>query len=106
MTTAREYSAEDKKLFNEIKEGRTFDRDETLPPLYDKSLKNLLWMQGDSEYSGALGYMPWIQKAPDLKEKVLVAQIDQNRRDAQNERECCILRPDRLASYTRQDHEN
>ena len=38
--------------------------------------------------------------------KVLVAQIDQNRRDAQNERECCILRPDRLASYTRQDHEN
>jgi ring-1,2-phenylacetyl-CoA epoxidase subunit PaaA len=32
-------------------------------------------MQGDSEYAGALGYMPWIEKAPDVKEKVLVAQI-------------------------------
>jgi ring-1,2-phenylacetyl-CoA epoxidase subunit PaaA len=32
-------------------------------------------MQGDSEYSGALGYAPWVEKAPTLKEKVLVAQI-------------------------------
>lgn len=75
MTTAREYSAEDQKLFKEIKEGRTFDKGDELPPLYEKALKNLLWMQGDSEYSGALGYMPWIEKAPDVKEKVLVAQI-------------------------------
>src|SRR5690606_36297002 len=38
-------------------------------------LINLLWMQGDSEYSGDLGYQPWIAKAPDMREKVLVAQI-------------------------------
>lgn len=71
----QEYSQDDLKLFEEIKEGRTFDKDEQLPPLYEKHLKNLLWMQGDSEYAGALGYMPWIEKAPDVKEKVLVAQI-------------------------------
>ena len=78
MTTtvaAREYSQEDLALFEEIKNGRTFDKGEELPPLYKKHLMNLLWMQGDSEYSGALGYMPWIEKAPDVKEKVLVAQI-------------------------------
>ena len=71
----REYSAEDLALFKEIKGGRTFDRGEDLPPFYEKMLKKLLWMQADSEYSGALGYAPWIAKAPSVKEKVLVAQI-------------------------------
>ena len=71
----REYTQEQKDLFDEIAKGRTFDVDEKLPPFYEKMLKKLLWMQGDSEYSGALGYMPWIEKAPTLKEKVLVAQI-------------------------------
>ena len=73
--TKREYTQDQKDLFFEIEEGRTFDRGEELPPFYEKMLKKLLWMQGDSEYSGALGYMPWIEKAPNLKEKVLVAQI-------------------------------
>lgn len=72
---AREYTAEDKALFEEIKNGRTFDKGDEMPELYQKALLNLLWMQGDSEYSGALGYMPWIEKAPGLQEKVLVAQI-------------------------------
>lgn len=74
MATAT-YSTEENQLFEEIANGRTFDKGEELPPLYRKHLMNLLWMQGDSEYSGALGYMPWIEKAPELKEKVLVAQI-------------------------------
>lgn len=72
---AREYSAEELQLFEDIKNGKTFDKGDELPPLYEKMLTNLLWMQGDSEYSGALGYMPWIEKAPTIQEKVLVAQI-------------------------------
>lgn len=71
----RQYTPEEESLFAEIAAGRTFDKGEELPPVYRKHLMNLLWMQGDSEYSGALGYMPWIEKAPDVKEKVLVAQI-------------------------------
>lgn len=71
----RTYSPEDEKLFEAIKAGKTFDKGEELPALYEKQLKNLLWMQGDSEYAGALGYMPWIEKAPTVQEKVLVAQI-------------------------------
>ena len=73
--TKREYTKDQIHLFHEIEEGRMFDRGEELPPFYEKMLKKLLWMQGDSEYAGALGYMPWIEKAPTLKEKVLVAQI-------------------------------
>ena len=72
---ARQYTQEDLELFDDIQRGRSFDRDDERPALYDKMLKKLLWMQGDSEYSGALGYMPWIEKAPTLQEKVLVAQI-------------------------------
>lgn len=68
-------SVSDQQLFNDIKNGRTYDKGEELPPLYKKHLINLLWMQGDSEYSGALGYMPWIEKAPNVHEKVLVSQI-------------------------------
>lgn len=64
-----------RELFDEVARGRTFDADGGLPPFYEKMLKKLLWMQGDSEYSGALGYMPWIERAPSLREKVLVAQI-------------------------------
>lgn len=75
MSTAREYSKEDLKLFDEIKNGRTFKEGEELPETYRKNLLNLLWMQGDSEYAGALGYMPWIAKAPNAHERVLVAQI-------------------------------
>ena len=68
-------SKEEQVLFDEIKNGRSFDVSDELPPYYRKNLLKLLWMQGDSEYSGALGYMPWIAKAPTLQEKVLVAQI-------------------------------
>ncbi|RLA64595.1 MAG: hypothetical protein DRQ88_00620 [Epsilonproteobacteria bacterium] len=69
------YTSEEEKLFEEIRNGRTFDKGDELPPIYKKHLMNLLWMQGDSEYAGSLGYMPWIENAPTLMEKVLVAQI-------------------------------
>jgi ring-1,2-phenylacetyl-CoA epoxidase subunit PaaA len=72
---SKEYTNEDKKLFDDINNGKTFNEGEDLPELYRKKLLNLLWMQGDSEYSGALGYLPWIEKAPNIKSKVLVGQI-------------------------------
>jgi len=75
MIAAREYAPAELALFAEIENGRTFTNSEILPDFYRKNLLNLLWMQADSEYSGALGYQPWIAKAPNLKEKVLVAQI-------------------------------
>ena len=74
-TTTRSYAPEELKLFQDIKDGKTFEATDEMPAFYRKHLLNLLWMQGDSEYSGALGYMPYIEKAPTLQEKVLVAQM-------------------------------
>jgi ring-1,2-phenylacetyl-CoA epoxidase subunit PaaA len=71
----KSYTAEDLKLFEEIKNGKTFDHESEMPEIYRKNLLNLLWMQADSEYAGGLGYMPWIAKAPNAHERVLVAQI-------------------------------
>jgi ring-1,2-phenylacetyl-CoA epoxidase subunit PaaA len=71
----RQYTESDLKLFEEIKNGRTFDSNSEMPEIYRKNLLNLLWMQADSEYAGGLGYMPWIAKAPNAHERVLVAQI-------------------------------
>lgn len=73
--SAYTYTADEEKLFVDIKNGKTFNKGDQLHPFYRKHLLNLLWMQGDSEYAGALGYMPWIAKAPTVHEKVLVAQI-------------------------------
>mgnify|MGYP005686163423 CR=1 FL=1 len=72
---AYSYSADELKLFEDIKNGKTFEATDDMPAFYRKHLLNLMWMQGDSEYSGALGYMPWIEKAPTLQEKVIVAQM-------------------------------
>jgi ring-1,2-phenylacetyl-CoA epoxidase subunit PaaA len=69
------FTQEEEKLFQDIARGKKFDKTDALPPIYKKHLLNLLWMQGDSEYAGALGYMPWIAKAPNAHERVLVAQI-------------------------------
>ncbi len=71
----RAYTKEDLALFEDIKNGKTFDAKDEMPEIYRKNLLNLLWMQADSEYAGALGYMPWIAKAPNSHERVLVAQM-------------------------------
>lgn len=70
-----QYTEQDLALFEEIKNGKTFDANSDMPEIYRKNLLNLLWMQADSEYAGGLGYMPWIAKAPNAHERVLVAQI-------------------------------
>ena len=36
--------------------------------IYREHLTNLMMMQADSEMAGGFGYVPWIQKAPDIKE--------------------------------------
>src|SRR4051794_14391 len=42
---------------------------------YFDDLVNLMTMQADSELAGAFGYVPWIQKAPGVEEKLIVANI-------------------------------
>ncbi len=66
----------DEQAFLErIQRGEKIEADEPMPDEYRQNLINLLEMQADSELSGAYGYIPWIEKAPNIHEKLLVAQI-------------------------------
>lgn len=58
-----------------IEAGEKIEAGDPMPDEYRTNLLNLLEMQADSELSGAYGYIPWIEKAPDIHEKLLVAQI-------------------------------
>lgn len=63
------------KFAEEIQAGRKVEATDEMPEEYKKALINLMTQQADSELSGAYGYIPWIEKAPNIHEKLLVAQI-------------------------------
>lgn len=42
---------------------------------YFEDLVHLMTMQADSELAGAYGYQPWINRAPGIEEKLIVANI-------------------------------
>ncbi len=68
MVTAEEF-------VEKINTGTKIEANDEMSDEYRKALMNLLLQQADSELAGAYGYIPWIEKAPDIHEKVLVAQI-------------------------------
>lgn len=68
MITAEEFA-------QQIQQGRKIEAHDEMSDEYREALLNLLMQQADSELSGAYGYVPWIQKAPTIHEKLLVAQI-------------------------------
>lgn len=73
MTTSTTISEEE--FLKRIQSGEKIEADDPMPEEYRQNLINLLEMQADSELSGAYGYIPWIEKAPNIHEKLLVAQI-------------------------------
>lgn len=68
MLTAAEFT-------RQIQNGRKIEAHDEMSEEYREALINLMMQQADSELSGAYGYVPWIQKAPSIHEKLLVAQI-------------------------------
>lgn len=62
-------------FLEKIQSGQKIEPTDPMPEEYRTNLLNLLEMQADSELSGAYGYIPWIEKAPNVHEKLLVAQI-------------------------------
>jgi len=62
-------------LAEKIQKGHKVEAADEMPPEYREALVNLMMQQADSELSGAYGYVPWIEKAPNIHEKLLVAQI-------------------------------
>jgi ring-1,2-phenylacetyl-CoA epoxidase subunit PaaA len=63
------------ELVSKIQAGHKVEANDAMPPEYREALLNLMMQQADSELSGAYGYIPWIEKAPSVHEKLLVAQI-------------------------------
>jgi ring-1,2-phenylacetyl-CoA epoxidase subunit PaaA len=65
----------EEEFLQRIQNGEKIESTDPMPDEYKENLLNLLEMQADSELSGAYGYIPWIEKAPNVHEKLLVAQI-------------------------------
>ena len=62
-------------VFDRVAHGDRIARREEMSQEYFDDLINLMTMQADSELAGAFGYVPWIQKAPGVEEKLIVANI-------------------------------
>lgn len=75
MGTTLKNSADVEQFYERIINGELIEAEDAMPEEYKENLINLLEMQADSELAGAYGYIPWIEKAPTVHEKVLVAQI-------------------------------
>ncbi len=58
-----------------LTEGREIESRSEMSQSYYDNLVNLLRQQADSELAGGIGYVPWIAKAPNIEEKLIVAQI-------------------------------
>jgi ring-1,2-phenylacetyl-CoA epoxidase subunit PaaA len=63
------------EIVSKIQAGQKVEANDPMSPEYRESLINLMTQQADSELAGAYGYIPWIEKAPNIHEKLLVAQI-------------------------------
>src|SRR5204862_6181464 len=55
--------------------GERLESADEMTPVYRDHLVHLMTMQADSELAGGYGYVSWIQKAPSVEEKHVVAQI-------------------------------
>ncbi|MDE2237108.1 MAG: phenylacetate-CoA oxygenase subunit PaaI, partial [Elusimicrobia bacterium] len=65
----------EEKLREKLERGEKIESLSQMSEHYREQLTHLMMMQADSELAGAFGYVPWIMKAPDIKETLQVAQI-------------------------------
>lgn len=65
----------EEEFLKRIQAGEKIEANDPMPDEYRENLIHLMEMQADSELAGAYGYIPWIEKAPTVHEKLLVAQI-------------------------------
>jgi ring-1,2-phenylacetyl-CoA epoxidase subunit PaaA len=73
MVATREQFLEE--FVAKVQAGHKVEHSDEIPEEYKEALLNLMLQQADSELAGAYGYIPWIEKAPNIHEKLLVAQI-------------------------------
>src|SRR2546425_8160497 len=65
----------EREMMARIERGERLESADEMTPVYRDHLVHLMTMQADSELAGGYGYVSWIQKAPSVEEKHVVAQI-------------------------------
>jgi ring-1,2-phenylacetyl-CoA epoxidase subunit PaaA len=65
----------EEQMLAKISAGQKLESINDMTDDYRDNLTNLMTMQADSELAGCYGYMPWIQKAPNIEEKFAVSNI-------------------------------
>jgi len=70
-----EFSSDAEGMLAKIQAGQQLESRSEMTEDYYNNLVNLLRQQADSELAGAAGYVPWIMKAPNIEEKLIVANI-------------------------------
>jgi ring-1,2-phenylacetyl-CoA epoxidase subunit PaaA len=65
----------DTDLLDRIARGDKVESPEQMTPEYRENLLHLMTMQADSELAGGLNYVGWIEKAPSVREKLVMAMI-------------------------------
>src|SRR5881628_1079471 len=67
--------SDERQMMARIERGERLESADEMTPVYRDHLVHLMTMQADSELAGGYGYVSWIQKAPSVEEKHVVAQI-------------------------------
>src|SRR2546430_17701415 len=67
--------SDEREMMARIERGERLESADEMTPVYRDHLVHLMTMQADSELAGGYGYVSWIQKAPSVEEKHVVAQI-------------------------------
>lgn len=67
--------AKHEAMMRKIEAGEKLETPEEITDEYKQSLLTLMIAQADSELSGAYGYIPWIEGAPTVAEKLAMANI-------------------------------
>src|SRR5229473_487040 len=67
--------SDERAMMAKIERGERLESADEMTAEYRDNLVHLMTMQADSELAGGYGYVSWIQKAPTVDEKHVVAQI-------------------------------
>src|SRR5256714_15511178 len=67
--------SDERAMMAKIERGERLESADEMTVEYRDNLVHLMTMQADSELAGGYGYVAWIQKAPTVEEKHVVAQI-------------------------------
>jgi ring-1,2-phenylacetyl-CoA epoxidase subunit PaaA len=68
-------AATETDLLDRIARGDKIESPDQMTDEYRDNLVHLMTMQADSELAGGLNYVPWIERAPTVREKLVMAMI-------------------------------